>query len=229
MAFGIIAGGGQGERIGSAIPKLEIEVLGLPLIIHTLHAFQNTDSIEEVVVTVPPGSLEKWHPSVFHRFGITKAKTVIAGGSTRQESVFLGLKSLPVKKGTVVIHDGARPLVRPEMIDSICDISTGEQGIIYAVPLTDTVKRINGAYVDETLDRKTLVAVQTPQAFQFETIFEAHRKAIEDRYVGTDDSVLIERMGGKVRVMEGEPENMKVTHPEDLSRVESILRTRSSK
>ncbi|MBN1288468.1 MAG: 2-C-methyl-D-erythritol 4-phosphate cytidylyltransferase [Actinobacteria bacterium] len=229
MAIGIIAGGGQGERVGSGVPKLEIEVLGRPLIVHTLSAFQEAGSIEEVIVTVPPGSLEKWHPAVFHRFGITKVRTVIAGGATRQESVFLGLKSLHKKVETVVIHDGARPLVSPEMIDSVCTMSMGEQGIIYGVPLTDTVKRVESGYVGETLDRHTLVAVQTPQAFLFEVIFEAHRRAVEEGFTGTDDSMLVERTGGRVRVVEGHPENVKVTYPEDIMRVEAVLQSRSVK
>lgn len=227
MAYGVIAGGGRSERIGGLVPKLEIEILGKPLVVHTMKAFQEASSIAEVVVTMPSGSLEKWSPGEFQRFGISKVKAVIAGGATRQESVLLGLEYLEAAPDEIiVIHDGARPLVTPGMIDSICNLDESSHGLIYAVPVTDTVKAIEAGYVRSTLNRESLVAVQTPQAFRFEVILSAHRGAAQEGFTGTDDASLVERTGGTIRVLEGDRNNIKVTYSDDISMVESILKSR---
>jgi len=223
VVIGIVTAGGSGRRLGGGVPKLEVEVLGRPLLIHTLEAFQLAGSIEQIIVTVPPERLAHWTAARLRQEGIDKAMATVAGGATRQESVYLALEEIPHGVGTVVVHDGARPLVTPELIDAVSVVPGGVDGVITAVAVSDTVKEVESGLVMGTVDRERLIAVQTPQAFPLEVLRKAHRRALKDRFRGTDDAILVERLGGKVMVVEGSRENIKVTFPEDLERARSIL------
>lgn len=226
MALGIVAAGGHGERLGSEVPKAEVELLGKPLFLHSLAAFQNAPVISGIVLVLPPERTGDWPLERFRNAGIHRATTVVAGGTTRQESVRKALDAIPERTGTVVVHDAARPAVTPEMIDEVSHIPPDAEGLITAVPVTDTMKLVRGGVVERTIDRGRLVAVQTPQAFRLETLREAHRLASESGFVGTDDSSLVERMGCTVLVRTGHRENIKVTFPGDIVRAEAILMAR---
>ena len=229
MALGIIAAGGRGDRLRSETPKSEVELLGKPLLMHAVTAFQRANAIEGIVLVVPAERTGDWTVERLVEAGISTARSVVAGGATRQESVFNALGALAGAGEVVVVHDAARPAVTPEMIDAVCRIPAGADGVITATPVTDTVKQVDEGAVSKTLDRKILVAVQTPQAFKLDVLTRAHRLAAEAGFIGTDDASLVERMGGTVLVREGSRENIKVTFPGDLSRVEAILLDRRAR
>ena len=166
---------------------------------------------------------------VIDPYAFAKVTKILIGGQTRSESVLKGLKALPLSTSHVAIHDGVRPLVRPDDIDRVVETAIEERAAMLAVPATDTVKRVEGGFVLATLDRDRLHLAQTPQAFQYDLIVEAYRQAAEanDPAIFTDDASLIEAKGFKVRVVEPSGPNIKVTTPDDLVLVEALLRRES--
>jgi len=226
LVCGVIVAAGAGLRLQGDAPKLAVEIFGKPLVLYSLEAFQRASCVESLILVVPPENLDAWPVSRLLAAGIGKAAAVAAGGPTRQESVYLALKEIPDESGTVVVHDGARPLVTTDLIEAVGTAARGEEAVITAVPLTDTVKQVEGERVIHTLDRETLVAVQTPQAFSLQLLREAHRKARQEDFKGTDDASLVERLGKTVAVIEGSRDNIKITHPEDLVVVRAILSER---
>lgn len=226
MAVGIVTGGGKGVRLGMEMPKLEVEILGRALLYYSLEAFQQADSVESVIITVPGGRGEQWRLEELGAAGFSKLVAAADGGESRQESVLNALRRVSGDEDVVVVHDVARPLVTPELIDSVCRVPEGVSGVICAVPVTDTIKEVDSGVVVSTPTRDRLVAVQTPQGFRMRELMEAHLRAVEDRYGGTDDASLVERMGGKVVVVEGDRDNIKVTYPQDIARAEVLLRAR---
>ncbi len=227
MAFAIIAAGGRGIRLGSPIPKFELELSGKPLFLYSLEAFEAAPSIESMVLVVPRERIGDWAVGRLHRLGITKLSATVEGGATRRESVGRGLRAIESRSGVVVVHDAARPLVTAELVQRACEVPEGADGVITALAVTDTVKEVDGLTVTATLDRERLVAVQTPQAFRIDALREAHAAAERDRFEGTDDASLVERIGGRVVVIDGSRDNIKVTYGEDLARARAILLERS--
>jgi 2-C-methyl-D-erythritol 4-phosphate cytidylyltransferase len=227
VAFAIVAAGGRGSRLGSPVPKFELELHGKPLLLYSLEAFQAATGIEAIILVVPPERLDAWAVGELKGRGISKALAVAAGGATRQESVRHGLESIQEQRGIVVVHDAARPLVTPESIQRVCLVPDGVDGVITAAPVTDTIKSVEEGTVKRTLDRETLVAVQTPQAFRLEVLRSAHQAALREGFEGTDDAVLVERAGGRVSVVEGSRENIKVTFVEDLALADAVIGGRS--
>ncbi len=227
MAFGIIAAGGRGARLGATVPKFELELEGRPLLAYTLEVFQDAPSIESVVLVVPPDRKEAWSVSRLRELGLSKPAVTVAGGTTRRGSVGLGLLAVEGESGVAVVHDAARPLLTVELLERACDIPAGADGVVTAVPVTDTVKEVDSSVVTATLDRERLVAVQTPQAFRLDVLRNAHAAAERDAFEGTDDASLVERIGGRIVVVEGSRENIKVTYGEDLERARVVLLERS--
>jgi 2-C-methyl-D-erythritol 4-phosphate cytidylyltransferase len=223
VALAVIAAGGSGSRLGSPSSKFEHELCGKPLIMHSLEAFQAARPIDGIVLVVPDHRLGEWTVERLKELGISKAVSTAAGGATRQQSVFLGLKQIGDAEGVVVIHDAARPLVTAGMIEAVSSVPEGADGLITATGVIDTIKAVDGGFVASTLERDRLVAVQTPQAFHLEVLRKAHFAAEADGYLGTDDAALVERIGGKVAVLQGSRDNIKVTYPEDLAIAEAII------
>lgn len=223
MVIGVITAGGSGRRLGAGVPKFEVEVLGRPLVMYPLETFQRARSVDRLILTLPEQSMERWTAATLRELGITKAIRSIAGGDNRQESVFNALEAIGDDGEIVVVHDGARPLVAVDLIESVVSIPVGADGVIPVVPLADTVKEVESGKVVRTLDRTRLAAVQTPQAFRLEVLSAAYRRARADGFVGTDDSSLVERVGGTVVTVAGRRDNFKVTYPEDLESVEAAL------
>ena len=223
MAFAVIAAGGSGDRLGGALLKFEADLLGKPLIRYSLDALEESSSVQGIVLVVPAGSVDAWDAESLRSAGVSKALATVAGGATRQESVLRGLQAIEGEKGVVVVHDAARPMVTAAMVDAACEIPAGLSGVITAVSVTDTVKEVAAGLVVSTLDRAHLVSVQTPQAFYIQELVAAHRDAARAFYAGTDDASLIERVGGRVGVIEGSIENIKVTYQSDLHVAATIL------
>ncbi len=225
ICYAIILAGGSGSRMGGEEPKQFLELAGRPILAYALEAFEASDAVDGIIVVGPADRLDACE-ALSRQMGCRKMKDIVPGGAERQDSVRCGLHALPDDVDLVAVHDGARPLVEPEDIERVIDAAHDSGAAVVGMKLTDTVKRIAEDRVEETLDRATLRAVQTPQAFRVSLLREAQARAARDGFVGTDDAVLVERIGRPVAVLEGSSENIKVTVPEDLERVEAILRRR---
>ncbi|MCK4302098.1 MAG: 2-C-methyl-D-erythritol 4-phosphate cytidylyltransferase [candidate division Zixibacteria bacterium] len=229
MTCAIIVAAGSASRFGGGVPKQLREVCGRPLLSWTVSRFEAAARIDHIVVVVAEEHLLYVSQKVIDPYAFAKVTKILIGGQTRSESVLKGLKALPLSTSHVAIHDGVRPLVRPDDIDRVVETAIEERAAMLAVPATDTVKRVEGGFVLATLDRDRLHLAQTPQAFQYDLIVEAYRQAAEanDPAIFTDDASLIEAKGFKVRVVEPSGPNIKVTTPDDLVLVEALLRRES--
>lgn len=219
----IIAAGGRGERMGGELPKQFIQIKKKPVLTHTVEKFEKCDLIDEIVLVVPEDYVSFCSYQVVDVYDFKKVRRILAGGKERQGSVYKALLSLSGNTDIVVIHDGVRPFISLEKIAKSIEICKKEKAVILALPINETVKRIEDKFVITTLDREKLWVAQTPQTFEYKLILEAYKKAMEDGFIGTDDSSLVERIGFKVKVLEGEYENIKITTPEDLILAERIL------
>ncbi|MBA2876787.1 2-C-methyl-D-erythritol 4-phosphate cytidylyltransferase [Thermaerobacillus caldiproteolyticus] len=217
----VIPAAGQGKRMKAGMNKQFIELHHQPIIVHTLKVFEQDDWCQGIIVVINEAEREQFH-TLFEQFPIKKVVSMVSGGAERQHSVYNGLKA--VKNSEIVlIHDGARPFITMEKIHELVKEAEEHGAAILAVPMKDTVKRAFDGFVAETVERSSLWAVQTPQAFRISLVLEAHEQARKDGYVGTDDASLVERMGKKVKIIEGDYRNIKLTTPDDLLFAEAIL------
>lgn len=216
----MIAAAGSGQRLGAGGPKAFVELAGRPLLEWTLEALRGASSIAEVIVAAPPGS-----ESRVSELGVL----AVAGGKHRAESVANALEL--AGEELVVVHDAARPLVTPGLVDAVVEELAAEEsaaGVIAAAPVSDTIKEASEeGLVERTLDRSRLWAVQTPQAFRIDALREALAVAPSDLAAATDEAMLVERRGGTVLIHSAPPENIKVTTPFDLRAAELLLRERA--
>ncbi len=214
--YALVTAAGSSRRMKGQ-NKLMVRVAGRPLLVHTVERMSALSSVKAVAVSAPTCMLDLYK-ELFRKFGLSKVRWVVEGGRERQESIFNTLKAMSLRTDDLVaIHDGARPLVSSELLRRLLEAFDNCEGVVPALPVTDTVKKVGaGKTVRGTLNRTELVYVQTPQLFRYDTIMEAHRTAAEEGYYGTDDASLVERQGGVVRWVEGDPVNFKVTYPEDL-------------
>ncbi len=219
----IIAAGGRGERMGGELPKQFIQVKKKPILAYTLDKFEKCDLIDEILLVVPEEYVGLASYQIVDVFNFRKIRKIISGGEERQNSVYKALLSLPGNTDIVMIHDGVRPFVSPEKIVKSIQMCQKDKAVILALPINETVKRVENEFVITTLDREKLWVAQTPQTFEYKLILEAYKKAQQDGFTGTDDSSLVERLGFKVKVLEGDYENIKITTPEDLILAERIL------
>ena len=190
------------------------------MIVRTVRTFQNCDGVSEIVIVTREDLIL---PITAACREFDKVKAVVRGGSSRQESVNLGLNALSDKVKLAAIHDGARPLISWQVIDRAIRAANSYGAAAPAIPVKDTVKVIKGGLVAETPDRATLNAVQTPQVFDFNLLRGALKKARQDDLVLTDDCSAVEHMGMSVKIVEGDEKNMKITTPWDLKIAELIL------
>ncbi|MBI5599921.1 MAG: 2-C-methyl-D-erythritol 4-phosphate cytidylyltransferase [Deltaproteobacteria bacterium] len=227
----IIPSAGKGLRLGLG-KKPWVSVLGRPMLAHTLTAFEKCPVIGAVVVVSMSSDAGRIRKNIIKKYGFKKVASVVAGGKERQDSVRRGLDAAAAIDGKwdmVVVHDCARPLVTPKLINDTVMAAIKKGSAIAAVPLKDTVKEISGGTVKRTIPRDTLRAVQTPQAFKLPILKKAYETAGKDGFRATDCSSLVERLGKKIAVVEGSYENIKITTQEDLAFAENILRRRSAK
>ena len=215
----VIVAAGSASRMGG-IDKVMAPLGGTPMVARTAAAFQNCDAIAEIVIVTRPDLI---HPISALCAGMDKVRAVVAGGSSRQESVWLGLNALSEDIQLAAIHDGARPLVSNLVIDRTVRAANSYGAAAPAVPVKDTIKVVKGGLVEKTPDRATLQAVQTPQVFDFDLLRGALKKAEEEKAAVTDDCSAVERLGMKVKIVEGDERNLKVTTPMDLKIAEMLL------
>jgi len=200
---------------------------GKPIIAHTLEAFYSLDIVQGITLVVSPGEEELMREKVLDIYPPKKPIKLVQGGAERQHSVYNGLKELPSDTQLVAIHDGARPLITPQVIERSFEVAKRWGAAVAGMPVKDTIKVVDSnGRVKDTPDRSYLWLVQTPQTFRYSLIMEAHKRAIEDNFLATDDSALVERLGKEVYMIEGGYENLKVTTPEDIAIAEEILTTR---
>ena len=217
--WAILAAAGSGERLGADRPKAFVALGELPLLATSMERLDESDWIDAIVVAAPPGWEE---PSILlaEEIGAGKVSAVVPGGVTRAESVRLALAEVPDEAVAVLVHDAARPLVDDEVVGRVLTpLAEGWDGVVPALPIADTVKRIDGDRVLATVDRDDLVSVQTPQAF----LADALRRAVAGGGDATDCAGLVEAAGGRVRWVEGDPRLLKVTTRADLDRVSAWL------
>lgn len=215
----VIVAAGSASRMGG-IDKVMAPLNGEPMIARTVRAFQNCDAISEIVVVTREDLIL---PITSLCSGMDKVQAVVAGGSSRQESVHLGLNALSGKCKLAAIHDGARPLISWQVIDRVVRAAHTYGAAAPAIPVKDTIKVVQGGVVKETPDRASLQAVQTPQVFDFDILRGALKKAKQDGAQVTDDCSAVERMGMAVKIVEGEERNLKVTTPLDLKIAQLLL------
>jgi len=215
----VIVAAGSASRMGG-IDKV-MEPLGSePMVIHAVRAFEACDAIREIVVVTRPDLIV---PIMSLCAPFRKVTAVVAGGKDRPDSVERGLNALSSKVKLAAIHDGARPLITWQVIDRVVRAANSFGAAAPGIPVKDTIKKVGGGLVTETPERKQLCAIQTPQVFDFDLLRGALKKAKQDEVELTDDCSAVERLGFKVKVVEGDERNMKVTTPMDLKIAKMLL------
>jgi 2-C-methyl-D-erythritol 4-phosphate cytidylyltransferase/2-C-methyl-D-erythritol 2,4-cyclodiphosphate synthase len=226
MNIAIIPAGGLGSRMGLAMPKQYYDLLGVPILIHTLRAFEATAAIDGVIVVVPAAHLQATR-DLLVTHGLTKVRQVVVGGDRRQDSVARGLAEVPEDTEFVVVHDGARPLVTPELIGRCIRAARQHGAAMAALAVKDTLKEVAATgLIRATVDRTTLWQAQTPQVMRPEVLRRAMAAAGPD-FVGTDEAAFLERAGETIVVVEGSERNIKITRPEDLHIAAALMQTAS--
>jgi len=222
----VIAAAGSGSRMGLSTPKQFYDLAGVPMLIHSLRAFEQVAAVDLVVVVVPARDCA-WVEELVGRYQFDRLAgriMVVSGGRLRQDSVAAGLAVLPPDTEMVVVHDGARPLVSAAIIEACLDKARQSGAAITAVPVKDTLKAVGaGQKILKTVARAELWQAQTPQAARLALLREAYAAAAAADFVGTDEAALLEQIGCPVAVVEGSERNIKITRPADLLLAEAIL------
>ena len=220
----VIVAAGTGSRMNMGINKQFIKLEGKEIIAYTIEKFYNNSNIEDVVVVVKEDESEFFKKEILDKYNFKNVK-IAYGGKERQDSVYNGLKLLDEKCDVVLIHDGARPFVSDKIIDKSIEEAKEHKAIVVGVPVKDTIKVIdNDKNIVDTPNRSVLWAVQTPQTFDYNILIDAYKDAFKNKFYGTDDAMLVERIGYKVKMLEGSYNNIKITTQEDLNIGSQILR-----
>jgi len=223
----LLLGAGRGERLRQSLPKALVPLAGRPLFSHALEALTATPEIDLVVPVVPASVRRAFESALACYVAEGKCRPLVLGGAERQDSVAAGLASLPEDVAWVAVHDAARPRVRPEDVTRVVEAARTRGAAILAVPAPDTLKRVRGDRVMETLPRSECWAAQTPQVFAVDVLRRALEEAASEARRGTDCAELVEALGVPVHVVEGDPGNFKVTLPGDLALAEALMETLS--
>jgi 2-C-methyl-D-erythritol 4-phosphate cytidylyltransferase len=224
MNVAIVVAAGKGTRLGGNRPKQFLELAGVPVIVHTLEQFERSKQINEVI-TVLPAEDTAGFESLARRFDLKKAVRAVAGGATRAQSVRNGLDAIS-DADIVAVHDGVRPFVTPEEIDEVVQAAKKSGAAILTAPVADTIKRVDGERVVETISRAELRRAFTPQCFGFDILKRAYDQldAFESSGIEiTDESMLVERLGVSVVTVEGSARNIKITNEADLAIANRLL------
>ncbi len=225
MASAIIVAGGKGIRMNSKVRKQYLSIEDRPILAHTLLPFASCSMINNIYLVVPEEDFDFCYEQILSSFNLKKEIHLIPGGTERQDSVYNGLMAVDSKDGIVVIHDGVRPFVPPDLIEECIKGAEEFGACIPGIPAFDTLKQVSKqGYIETTLPRDIVWLAQTPQAFQYDLITEAHKTAKHDRYMGTDDASLAERIGKKVKMITGSPRNIKITNKEDIAIARAIIK-----
>ncbi len=225
MNIGIIVAGGRSARMGAGLDKAFMNLGAKPVLVYSLEAFEKCAAIDAVVLVVRKDRLAAAEGMV-QVFGFSKVKDIVAGGAQRQVSVANGLAAAGDEARLVCVHDGSRPCVTPELIGDTIKTARRYGSGVAAVKIVDTVKEVSGSglVVSKTLDRSRLWAVQTPQTFKVALLRDALETVRKKKVAVTDDASAVEMAGGEVRLVPSSWSNIKITLPEDLALVETLLK-----
>ena len=224
MNTAIIAAAGMGSRMASDRPKQFLQLAGTPIIFHTLAPFEQCDSIQEVIVVLPAEEAASFL-TLAGKHGLRKLSRVVPGGTTRADSVKRGLLAIRAATARVVaVHDGVRPFVTVEEIESVVKAAESNGAAILVAPVTDTIKQVTDNSVVNTLDRTGLRRALTPQCFRYDLLRKAYEEADVNDPSLTDESALVEKIGVQVTTIEGNSRNIKITTPQDLLIAETFLK-----
>lgn len=213
----IIVAAGSGSRFGSDIPKQFLELIGKPVIVHTLERFQAAPSVDSIILV-----LAEEHVADFNKEVVAKLDAVIAGGSSRSSSVFNGLNTISDDTEIVAVHDGARPLVTVDEIERTIAKAKATGAACLVAPVTDTIKSIRSDEIAGTLDRDKMRRALTPQVFAVDVLRRAFELA-DATDNATDECYLVEKLGHPIAIVEGSSRNIKITHSEDLLLANALL------
>ncbi|WP_286317278.1 2-C-methyl-D-erythritol 4-phosphate cytidylyltransferase [Romboutsia ilealis] len=220
----VIVAAGTGSRMNMGINKQFIKLEGKEIIAYTIEKFYNNSNIEDIVVVVKEDESDFFKKEILDKYNFKNIK-IAYGGKERQDSVYNGLKLLDKKCHVVLIHDGARPFVSDKIIDNCIKEAKNHKAVVVGVPVKDTIKVIDkDKYIVDTPNRSVLWSVQTPQIFDYNILIDAYKDAFKNGFYGTDDAMLVERIGYKVKMVEGSYNNIKITTQEDLNLGSQILR-----
>lgn len=212
--------------MGAGSNKQYLLLDGVPILAHTLRVFQEAPCVEGIYVVSPEAEIPFCRDEVVQRYGISKVRAIVAGGAERQHSVRNGLNAMQGVEpdDLVLIHDGVRPFITADIIRKAAEAAHEFGGAVVAVPVKDTVKLARDGVIAETPPREQLWLAQTPQAFRFGLIQEAHARAEAEGFLGTDDASLMEREGWPLRIVMGDYRNIKITTPEDMALAQAFLK-----
>jgi len=223
----LIPAAGVGRRLGGAIPKQFLQLGGREILAHTLAVFEMSAVIDDIWVVVAPEQQRLCQATIIEPYGFRKVRGVVAGGATRQDSVWQGLQQVDESVAFVVVHDGVRPFVTEHLLQQTLEQARYHGAAITAVPVKDTLKRVSTAgQVEATIPRDDLWRVQTPQAFCHALLRRAFSHAQQHGLQATDEAGLIEALGHPVKIVQGAEHNVKITTPDDLVLCETLLRHR---
>ena len=222
----IVAAGGKGTRMGADINKIFLEISGVPVLAYTLHALNKCEYIDEIILVTAECDILGCH-DIVREFGIDKVKTITQGGATRQESVRNGLLSISENADIIMVHDAARPLVTNEHLEEVIKAANEFGAAALGVPEKNTLKQIDeNGFISHTIDRSAVYAIHTPQVFSSEIMRRMYENGNEHLSSATDDCMLAEMLGEKIKIVEDSYENIKITTKDDLVLAEQILENR---
>jgi 2-C-methyl-D-erythritol 4-phosphate cytidylyltransferase len=215
VTYAIVPAGGLGTRMGSRRPKQYLRLGRAPILVATLRALGRARGITGIVVAVPEAHVADTR-RLLARLRVPRILEVVAGGADRQESVWRALQRIPERAERVVVHDAVRPFIDAALVARVLAAAAAGGAATCGIPVRETVKRVADGAIEATIPRQGLWLTQTPQAFTRALLWEAHDKARRDGFAGTDDAVLVERLGVTVAMVAGLGQNLKITTPEDL-------------
>jgi len=223
----VIAAAGKGSRMESATNKQYLLLNSRPVLTYSLEFFEQVDLVDEIVVVASEKEVDYCRNEIVKKYGFKKVSQVLAGGKERQDSVWAGLRSLGSDTDFVAVHDGARPLLSLEVLNRLLQEAIEWGAAIPGVVSKDTIKVVDrDGFVRNTLDRTVVFGIQTPQVFKYKELYAAYQQAYEEGFTGTDDAYLFENYIGRVKVVEGDYNNIKITTPGDLITVGALLSSR---
>ncbi len=218
----LIVAGGMGQRMNAPVPKQFLLLKGKPVVQWSLECFAQTPSVDKIVLVFPKNWLDEGRDKLIS-FAPEKPFSIVAGGELRQDSVAAGLDAIKEKEGWVIIHDGARPGITPELVTLALQQARLNGNAVCAIPSTDTLVRVVDGELVEAVNRQEIYRLQTPQIFRLSQMRKAIEHARINKIKGTDDSSLVRALGEKIHLVEGSDLNSKVTRSEDLEMMESLL------
>ncbi len=230
MNIAILLGAGKGKRVGSEKNKVLLNLLDKPLIFHTIDIFEKSDLIDYIILVVNKIN-EGEIKNIISKFRFKKVKKIVYGGKKRQDSVYNGVKSLDrCNDGDIIlIHNSANPFLSQSTIKKAIEGAKIYGASVAAIPSVDTIKEVDvNNFVIKTLDRSKLLRAQTPQAFRYDLLINSLKQAHKDRFYATDDAALVERLGHRVKIVETEADNLKITTQQDLIIAEAIMNNKSN-